>query len=101
MKVKVKVLEYARLFVDEMGNTKNLYPDNYVTLLPEGKVGGTVFTKTPEEILGGENHKLIDNVISVRVIESEGDPVGIKTVVSETVLPSFEGMDSVGVLKVA
>lgn len=102
-RANVDIIVYDKLFTDESGNDVYFYPDDMVTLLPNAPVGKTWFGTTPEErgSLTGANadFALIDNAFGVQV-STTVDPVNTKTLVSEIVLPSFEGMDSVVVLKV-
>lgn len=98
--LNISVILYDKKFKDEEGNTKDYYPEGYVTLLPDGALGNVIFAPTPEEIEGGEGFKLIDGHIACRVIKESGDPIGVKTIIAETVLPSYERMDEVAVLKV-
>ena len=97
------VIVYDKLYADEDKTEHSFYPDGMVTLLPNAPVGKTWFGTTPEEraALSGANadFALVDGVFSVQVSETV-DPVNTKTIASEIVLPSFEGMDSVVVMNV-
>lgn len=99
------IIVYNKKFADEAGATKAFYPDNYVTMFSRDvSLGSTYYGTTPEEadLMGGgqANVSIVGTGIAVSQIV-EPHPVNIKTIVSEIVLPSYEGMDSVGVIKVA
>lgn len=95
---------YDKQFVDEQGTTNKFIPDGYVVLLPASSVGETWYGTTPEEfdLMTGATEAsvaLMGTGIAVTTIK-EAHPVNVKTIVSEIVLPSFELMDRVYVLKV-
>lgn len=102
-RANVDVIVYDKQFTDESGNDVYFYPDDMVTLLPNAPVGSTWFGTTPEERAAltdaNADFALIDNAFGIQV-STTVDPVNTKTLASEIVLPSFEGMDSVVVLKV-
>lgn len=103
-KTQVTPVIYDKVYVDKStGKPTPFFADGYVTLLP-GVVGTTWYGTTPEELakLGNTNVDvtLVDNRVCVAVKRDYGAPVTITTTVSEIVLPSFEYMDSVYVLKV-
>lgn len=102
-RAKLDVIVYDKLYADEDKTEHSFYPDGMVTLLPNAPVGKTWFGTTPEEraAISGANadFALVDGVFSVQVSETV-DPVNTKTIASEIVLPSFEGMDSVVVMNV-
>lgn len=97
---------YDKSFVDENGSTVKFFPDNYVSLIPDGTLGNTYFGTTPEEydLLSGvatdAECKVVGAGIAVTTIK-EAHPVNVKTVVSAQMLPSFEQIDKVYVIKVA
>lgn len=101
----IDIIVYTKKFRDESKTTHQFYPDNYVTLLNRGaSLGNTWYGTTPEEAdlmgKGQANVALVGTGIAVTQIV-QPHPVNIETIVSEIVLPSYEGMDTVGVLKVA
>lgn len=100
----IDILVYNRKFIDESGMARQFFPDDIVTLLPEGSLGNTWYGVTPEErsLWGSQdaNVALVDTGIAVSVSVSN-DPVNTKTTVSEIVLPSFERMDETFVIKVS
>ena len=78
-------------------------PDGYVALIPSGTLGETCYGTTPEEAdLMGKNIaqvQIVETGIAVTQIV-DPHPVNVNTFASEIVLPSFERMDEVGLLKV-
>lgn len=101
----VNIIVYNKKFKKEDGTVSAFYPDNYITLISRGVALGSMFYgTTPEEadLLGGNEAKvsIVGNGVAVAQI-IQPHPVNIETIVSEIVLPSYEGMDYVGVIKVA
>ena len=96
---------YDKMFVDESGNEQYFYPDNKVTLLPEGALGNTWFGTTPEERTANQvadaDVTIYGTGIAVAVKTEYGPPAITSVTASEIVLPSYEGMDSTFVLEVA
>lgn len=78
-------------------------PDGYVALVPAGTIGETCYGTTPEEAdLMGSNAaavQLVEGGIAVTQIV-DPHPVNLNTFASEIVLPSYERMDEVALLKV-
>lgn len=99
----VNVIIYTKQYKDEAGTAHQYYPDNYVTLLPEGALGSTWYGVTPEERTlmgsGTANVSIVDTGVAVAVSVTN-DPVNTKTTVSEIVLPSYERMDETHFLQV-
>ena len=92
------------MYKDEAGVDKQFYPDNYVTFLPTGTLGNTWYGTTPEEadLMGGNKDadvSIVNTGIAI-LTKKESLPVNLITSVSEIVLPSFERMGDVFVLKV-
>lgn len=100
----VRIVVYTKQYKDETGAAHKFYPDDMVTLLPDGALGTTWYGTTPEQrtLMGspGANVSIVDTGIAVAVTVT-GDPVNTKTTVSEIVLPSYERMDETYVIKVA
>lgn len=98
------VVLYDKMYKDYSGAEQYFYPDNYVTLLPEGTLGNTWFGTTPEERTARQVADVdvtqYGTGISVAVKTEYGPPAKTSVTASEIVLPSFEGMDSVYVMKV-
>ena len=99
----LQVAVYDKQYKDESGVAHSFVPDGYVCLIPAGNLGNTWYGTTPEEAdLQGSNSAEVSIVNTGVAIsrEIQTHPVNINTFASEIVLPSFERMDSVGVLKV-
>lgn len=100
----IEVLKYDRTFLNYSGNSAKFYPDNYVTIIGDGILGNTYFGTTAEErtLMGNPTAQVsvIDPGIAVALVTKPGPPVETLTTVSQVVLPSFEGMDSIYVIKV-
>lgn len=85
--------------------TQKFLPDGYVILLPDGQIGTTVFSYTPEEI---DSVFLQNNGASVSVVETgvtltsivHNHPVHSELICSEICLPSIERAESVYTIKV-
>lgn len=99
----ISVIVYTKQFKDESGVATKFYPDKFATLIPDGILGNTWKGTTPEERTLMANPAadvaVTDNGVAIAVTISN-DPVQTKTTVSEIVLPSYERMDEVAVLKV-
>lgn len=101
----VTITVYDKMYVDETGGENKFYPDNYVTLVPSGALGNTYYGTTPEEydLMSGETNaetSIVGGGIAITTIK-EPHPVNVQTIVSAQMLPSFEQMDKVFVMKVA
>lgn len=100
----IEPVVYDKQYKDEGGNVHKFVPDGYVSLLPEGGLGATWYGTTPEEadLMGGGTGakvSIVNTGIAVTQIIDE-HPVNVNTFASEIVLPSFERMDEVALLKV-
>ena len=97
------IIVYDKQYKDEDGNTKQFVPDNYVAVLPAGALGNTWRGTTPEEadLMGSDKADvaIVHNGIALTQILVE-HPVNLNTLASEIVLPSFERMNEVAVMKV-
>lgn len=100
----VTIIIYTKQYKDESGTANKYYPDDYVTLIPDGALGSTWYGTTPEErtLMGRPDAdvSIVDTGIAVTVTVTN-DPVNTKTTVSEIVLPSYERMSETYVIKVA
>ena len=99
----LQIAVYDKQFKDEDGVAHAFVPDGYVSLIPAGNLGNTWYGTTPEEAdLRGSSDAEVSivntGVAITRIVEPH--PVNINTFASEIVLPSFERMDEVAVLKV-
>lgn len=97
------IILYDKQYKDENKVAHKFVPDGYVALIPTGSLGETCYGTTPEEAdLMGKN------VASVQIVETgiaitqetTVNPVNVNTFASEILLPSYERMDEVAVLKV-
>lgn len=84
-------------FIAEDESTMNFYEDNYVTLIPDGALGKTVYGTTPEEAdmvygSGKLDTQIVNTGVAITTMLKE-DPVTVETKVSQLVLPSFERAD--------
>ena len=100
--VGVRFVIYDKQYKDESGTAHKFVPDDYVTLVPAGPLGKTWFGTTPEEadlMDGSHDVTLVDRGVAIlRTVHEH--PVGLNVFASEIVLPSFERMDEVAVMKV-
>lgn len=99
----LQVAVYDKQYKDESGVAHSFVPDGYVCLIPAGNLGNTWYGTTPEEAdlqgSGSAEVSIVNTGVAISR-EIQNHPVNINTFASEIVLPSFERMDSVGVLKV-
>ena len=97
------VIVYDKQYANENKVVSKFVPDGYVALLPDGQLGNTWRGTTPEEAdLRGKaiaDVEIIENGIAIAQ-ETTVNPVNVNTFASEIVLPSFERMDEVALLKV-
>lgn len=100
----VSIIIYTKKYKDESGTTKNFYPDDMCTLIPDGTLGSTWFGTTPEERSGGVSGiqvSIVNTGIAIAVSRTNTAPINTQTSASEIVLPSFERMDECYVIKVS
>ncbi len=99
---KIGVLDSTSLTPD-MGHLVKLVDDNIVCLFPEGPLGNTWFGTTPEEsdLMSGAGNATVSLVNGGTAVTTykEIHPVNVNTVVSAVMIPSFERIDNVAVLK--
>ncbi len=101
---RLRIAVYDKMYRDESGRARAFVPDGYVALIPDGALGSTWYGTTPEEAdlmasPTAEVSIVSTGVAITRVLEEH--PVNVNLFASEIVLPSFERMDEVAVLKVA
>lgn len=101
----ITIITYDNKFKDEDKVTHSFAPDNYVCMIPDGTLGSTWYGTTPEEAdLAYSNAAADVTIVNTGVALSRiinPHPVNITLLASEIVLPSFERMDDVHVLKVS
>lgn len=99
----INVEVYNKLYVDEQGVSQYFIPTGYISAQSAGvNLGELVFGTTPEERSGGVldgDLSIVDTGISVYSYTTN-HPVNTHCVVSEIVLPTYEGMDSVVTINV-
>ena len=97
------IVLYDKQFRDESKVAHKFVPDGYVALVPAGALGETCYGTTPEEadLMGkpAASVQIVEQGIALTQ-EVTVNPVNVNTYASEIVLPSFERMDEVAVLKV-
>ena len=97
------IVIYNKKFRDENKVTQQFVPDGYVALLPDGALGNTYLGTTPEEAdlrsSGMADVQIVDTGVAITQIV-DAHPVNVNTFASEIVLPSYERMDEVALLKV-
>jgi len=97
------IVLYDKQFRNESKVAAKFVPDGYVALVPSGAIGETCYGTTPEEAdLMGSNAaavQLVEGGIAITQIV-DPHPVNLNTFASEIVLPSYERMDEVALLKV-
>jgi len=72
------------------------FPDNKVTLIPDGNLGATYYGTTPEEADKMYSSKLDCSIVRTGVAVTtmrKEDPVTVETKVSQLGMPSFEKAD--------
>ena len=103
-RTKLTIVLYDKMYIDDDGKEQYFYPDNKVTLLPEGSLGSTWFGTTPEERTARQVADVDVTTygvgITVATKTEYGPPMKMSTFASEVVLPSYENMDSTFVYEV-
>ena len=97
------IVLYDKQFRNESKVAAKFVPDGYVALIPTGALGETCYGTTPEEAdlmgKGVAQVQIVETGIAVTQIV-DPHPVNLNTFASEIVLPSYERMDEVALLKV-
>ena len=97
------IILYDKQYKDENKVAHKFVPDGYVALVPTGALGETCYGTTPEEAdLMGKSIapvQIVETGIAITQ-ETTVNPVNVNTFASEILLPSYERMDEVAVLKV-
>ena len=97
------IVVYDKKYKDESGVVQKFVPDNYVALIPDGPLGSTYYGTTPEEadLRSGANVQvsIVNTGVAITQIV-DPHPVNVNTFASEIVLPSYERMDEVALIKV-
>lgn len=100
----VSIVVYDKQYKDESGVVQSFVPNGYVALIPDGALGSTWYGTTPEEadLRGGASKAqvaIVNTGVAITQILDE-HPVNLNTFASEIVLPSYERMNEVALLKV-
>ena len=97
------IVLYDKQYRNENKVAAKFVPDGYVALIPVGSLGETCYGTTPEEadLMGkaGAQVQIVETGIAITQIV-DPHPVNLNTFASEIVLPSYERMDDVALLKV-
>lgn len=97
------IIVYDKQYRDEDKVAHKFVPDGYVALLPAGAIGSTWYGTTPEEAdlmgKGVAQVAIVNTGVAITQIV-DPHPVNLNTFASEIVLPSYERMDEVALLKV-
>lgn len=100
----IEIEVYDKVYIDESGNTQYFIPTGVVSCQSAGVYIGTyTFGRTPEERSGSltdGNLSIVETGISVYTYTTN-HPINTHCVVSMIGLPTYEGMDSVVIMKVA
>lgn len=101
----ITIRVYNKLYIGEDGKTHTFIPDGVVSAVAGNvtTLGTTWYGTTPEERSGDRDKgdlSIVNTGVSIYTYTTE-HPVNTHCVVSEIVLPSYENMDSVVVMKVA
>lgn len=91
------------VYVDENGVTQLYVPDGYIAFTPDGALGTMFRATTPAEadLIGRADVdvSIVDSGVAIST-KVEFDPVEKIVIASQIVLPSYERIDSVGLMKV-
>lgn len=100
----VTVVIYNKRYANANGTATQYFPDDVVSLFPEGDLGNTWFGTTPEEsdlmAASVANVSIVDTGVAITTTK-ETDPVNVFTKVTQISLPSFEQADKVVISTVA
>jgi len=95
---EMRIGVYNKQYKDEGGVAHKFVPDGYVAVIPAGALGNTWYGTTPEEA-DGTNTTLVNTGVSLTTVKID-HPVNTNIIASEIVLPSYEQMDNVALMKV-
>jgi len=100
----VNIALYDKQYRDENRVAHPFVPYGYVCLIPDGALGYTWYSTTPEEAdlmgSGAADVSIVNTGVAI-TREITVHPVNVHTFASEIVLPSYERMDETFVMKVA
>lgn len=102
--VGMQIAVYDKMYKDESKIAHSFVPDGYVAFVPAGSIGSTWYGTTPEEadLRSGNvaDVALVNTGVAISRTISPTTPVNVNIFASEIVLPSYERMDEVALLKV-
>lgn len=103
-KLDLSIAVYNKKYRSEEGALHNFYPDDAITLIPDGTLGNTYYGTTPEEsdLMTGATKaevQIVNTGVAITSVKEE-HPVNVMTIVSEIVLPSFETIDNIFIANV-
>lgn len=104
-------IPYDKMYKDSMeGTEEKFYPDDYITIVGSGQLGSTWRGTTPEELTTLGNFidipqapvdiTVLSSGVAVAVQKVYKPSFTVTTTASQIALPSFEGMDTIFVIKV-
>lgn len=100
----IEIEVYDKMYLDDNGTSQYFIPTGIVSAQAAGVfLGDVVYGTTPEERSGNETDgslSIVETGVSIYTYTTN-HPINTHSVVSEIVLPTFEGMDAVAVMKVA
>ena len=100
---EIRILIYDKMYKDQNKVAHKFVPDGYVAMIPEGALGNSWYGTTPEEAdlmaNGNAEVSIVNKGIAI-TREVTTMPVNVNIYASQIVLPSYEGMDDVALLKV-
>lgn len=99
----ITILVYEKLYLDENGKSQSFIPDGVVTAIDGGTnlLGTVTYGTTPEERSGSETDgslSIVKTGVAIYTYQTN-HPINTHCIVSEIVLPTYENMDSVFILK--
>lgn len=104
LRTGLTIVLYDKMYLDENKQEHYFFEEDKVALLPEGTLGSTWFGVTPEERTARQvadvDVSMYGTGIAIAKKVTYGPPAKTEVFASEIVLPSYENMDSVFVLKV-
>lgn len=100
----LQIATYDKMYRDENKVAHAFVPDGYVALIPAGSIGSTWYGTTPEEAdlrsADGADVSIVNTGVAITRTIVPTTPVNVNIYASEIVLPSYERMDEVALLKV-
>lgn len=102
----VDIIVYNKGFTDASGNFATFFPDNCVTLIPEGNLGETRYAPTPEGYRAARGNttlttSVVDTGVYVTYVNANRVPVQEEIVAGQICLPTYEQIYSTYTIKTA